>query len=571
MKNPLKRLGCAFLIVVLAVLAASLWLERAPRIEPGSTLVVELQGDYIEAAEAPLLLRLARQRQQTFLGLLSRLRVAERDSRIAAVVLRVRDLDIGWAKAQELRDAIAALNRAGKRTVAYLELEAFGANLEYYVASAANGIHVAPGTTAPVVGLAAEYLFLGGLWEKLGVDLEVERVGAYKTATDFLAGHEMTEAGREMANSLLDSVDAQFVSGIAKGRGLDEAAVRAAIDAAPVRAEEMLQLGLIDGVSSFDEVTAALGDGPVVEPEDYASVGPGDVGIEPVARVALVYGSGAVTSGEGTSSPTGAPVLASDTVSKALEDAAKDDSIAAILFRIDSPGGSALASDNVWQAIQKVRKSGKPFVVSMSDVAASGGYYVACGADYLMADPATLTGSIGVFVLRPVLRDLYAKLDIGVAGLTRGAHAELLLASQPLSPASRERLRLEVDSIYDLFVKRVSAGRHMTHDQVDAIGRGRVWTGAQAAERGLVDGLGGLRAAVDRVKQQLELAPDSDVELVVYPRPKSLAEQLDELLRRAALAAFGAHPAVELARRLEPWWMASGSPAALPPFEVEIR
>ncbi len=568
----MKRLGCALLLALIALIAASLYFGRGPAIEPGSTLVVELAGDYVEGAPPPLLLRLASAPQQSFLSLLSRLRVAERDERLAAVVFRVRDLEIGWAKAQELRDAIAALSRAGKRTLAYLELEAFGANLEYYVASAANGIHIAPGTTAPVVGLAAEYLFLGGLWEKFGVELEVERVGDYKTATDFLAGREMSEAHREMAEALLDSIDSQFVAGIAEGRGLDEPAVRAAIDAAPVRAEEMLALGLIDGVSHFDEVTGAVRDAPVVEPEDYAQVGPADVGIDPVARVALVYGSGAVTVGEGTSSPTGAPILASDTVSQALEEAAEDDSIDAIVFRIDSPGGSALASDSVWRATQKAQESGKPLLVSMSDLAASGGYYVAAGADFVFANPGTLTGSIGVFVLRPVLRDLYAKLGIGVAALTRGTHADLLVASRPLSPASRERLRREVDSIYDLFVERVAAGRRLPPEQVDAIGRGRVWTGAQAAELGLVDGLGGLRAAVDRAKQALELAADADVELVLYPRPKSLAEQIDELLRRAALAALGAHPAAELARRLEPWWLASlGSPALLPPFAVEIR
>ena len=568
----MKRLGCALVVIVGALGAALLLLGRGPDIEAGSTLLVELSGEYGEAVEAPLLMRLVGEPQRPFLGLLSRLRLAERDERIAAVLLRVRDLEIGWAKAQELRDAIAALGRAGKRTLAYIELESFGANLEYYVATAANGIHVAPGTTAPVVGLAAEYLFLGGLWQKLGVDLEVERVGAYKTAADFLAGREMSEAHREMADSLLDSVDAQFVAGIAEGRGLDPAAVRAAIDAAPVRAEEMLALGLIDGVSSFAEVKTALGDAPLVEPEDYAQVGPADVGFDPVARFALVYGSGAVIVGEGTTSPGGAPVLASDTVSQALEDAAEDESIEAIVFRIDSPGGSALASDAVWQATQKVRESGKPLVVSMSDLAASGGYYVACSADFVFADPATLTGSIGVFVLRPVLRELYAKLDIGVASLTRGAHAELLLGSRPLSAAGRERLRLEVDSIYDLFVERVAAGRRMTPEQVDALGRGRVWTGAQAAERGLVDGLGGLRAAVDRAKQAVELDVDADVELVLYPRPKSLAEQVDDLLKRASLTTFADHPLAELTRRLEPWWReATGSPVLLPPFVVEIR
>jgi protease-4 len=568
----MRRLGCAILLVLLALGIGSLFLGGAPDVESGSALVLELRGEYVEAVESPLLVRLTREARRPFAALLSELRKAERDERIRAVVLRVRDLEIGWAKAQELRAAIAALGDAGKRSVAYLELEPFGANLEYYIASAANDIHTAPGTTAPVVGLAAEYLFLGGFWEKLGVELEVERVGDYKTAADFFAGREMSDAHREMADALLDSIDTQFVAGIAEGRRLSAAQVRRAIDAAPVRAEELLELGLIDGVSEFAQVLEALDDPPVVEAADYARVPASDVGFDPVARFALVYGSGTVVVGSGSSSPTGSPILASDTVSEALEEAAEDDSIDAVVFRIDSPGGSALASDNVWQATQKVRESGKPLIVSMSDLAASGGYYVACGADFVYAGPGTLTGSIGVFVLRPVLRELYEKLDIGVESLTRGAHADLLIGSRPLSPATRARLREEVDSIYDLFVERVADGRRLSAAEVDALGRGRVWTGAQAAELGLVDGLGGLRDAASRARSDLKLDPDADVEWVYFPKPRSLAEQIDEMLRGVVARATSLHPAVRLARRLEPWWTApEGAPVLLPPFAVEIR
>jgi protease-4 len=276
--------------------------------------------------------------------------------------------------------------------------------------------------------------------------------------------------------------------------------------------------------------------------------------------------------GHDASSPVGAPLLASDVVGQALRDAAEDDSIDAVILRIDSPGGSALASDQVWRATQRLKESGKPLVVSMSDLAASGGYYVACGADVIFADPATLTGSIGVFVLRPVLRDLYAKLDVGVEGMTRGQHADLLLASRPLSPESRQRLRREVQSIYDLFVERVAEGREMSPEQVDDLGRGRVWTGAQARERGLVDELGGLRDAVARTKAELDLDPEADVLLVPFPQPQSLAEQLGDLLGQVALRAAPRHPLLQLTRRLEPWWSApQAAPVLLPPFTMEIR
>ncbi len=565
------------IVLVLVLLAAlAFWLlprGGGPTIEEGSILALDLEGDFVEAADPPLLSRLMGDRRRAFVSVLSELRKAERDERIAAVVIRVRDLQIGWAQAQEIRDAIRSVRGAGKKTLAYLELASFGANLEYYVATSADEVHAAPGTRAPVVGLAAEYLFLGGLFESVGVELEVERIGRYKTAADTLAGTEMSDAHREMAEALLDSIDEQFVGGIAEGRGLSPDFVRTAIDSAPADPEEMVSLGLIDAVSFFDQVVEAAGGGPLLEGKDYAGVGLEELGIVPAAQFALVYGSGNVVVGRGQVSPGGSPVLASDTVSEALEDAAEDDSIDAIIFRIDSPGGSALASDVVWRATQLARAEGKPLIASFSDVAASGGYYVAAGADAVVASEGSITGSIGVFALRPVIRDLLDRLDVGVEGLTRGAHADLLLASRPLSEPTRERLRSQIDSVYQQFLGRVSTGRGLETAEVDAVGRGRVWTGAQAAEIGLVDELGGLRTAVDQGKEALDLDPDADVVLIPYPKPRSLVQQLDDALRRVALEAA---PRLPLPRPLEGLLALlettpTGAPALVPSFWIDIR
>jgi protease-4 len=562
------------LLVALAVLLAWLLLPAlSPTVEDGSILLLDLSGEYTEAPEPPLLSRLVGPPQRSLVSLLSQFGKAERDERIEAVVVRVRDLRVGWAKAQEIRDAIAELSAKGRRTVAYLELASFASNLEYYVASAADEVYAAPATRAPLVGLAGEYLFLGGFWELLGVDIEVERIGAYKTAADTLAGREMSEAHREMANALLDSIDEQFVAGIAESRKLPPADVRKVIDSAPVDPKEMVRWGLIDDVAFLDEVIVRLGDGPVVKDSDYAAVDPESVGFDPVARIALVYGVGNVVTGRARQTPSGSQVLASDTVSEALENAARDDSIAAIIFRIDSPGGSPLAADLVWRAAERAQAEGKPLIASFSDVAASGGYYVAAGADAIVASPGSITGSIGVFVLRPVLASLLDKLEIGHESLTRGAHADLLLASRPLSEGSRERLRSEVRSIYDLFVERVADGRGLSPDAVDTIGRGRVWTGAQAAGIGLVDRVGGLRTAVRHAKERLALDPDADVALVPYPPPRSLVEQLDDLLKGVRAHVVPATTATRLARRLEPWLEAvvEEAPVALLPFEIEIR
>lgn len=554
---------------------------RGPKIEPGSALVFDLEGEYVEAPEAPLLARVLGQHRVPLVTVLSELRKAGRDARISTVVLRIRGLDIGWAKAQDLRDAILALHDRGKRTYAYVECERFGANREYYVASAADQVWLAPGTRAPLVGLAADYLFLGGLWEKLGVSLEVEKVGKYKSAAESLAGRQMSEANAEMVNSLMDSYETQMIAAVADRRKLSPSDLRAIIDEAPVTPTEMLAAKLVDGVGHLDALLAKEGNPPIVEDEDYAAVDARSVGFEPVATFALVYGTGSVVHGDAKASRAGEPVLASTTVSRALRKASEDDDIKAIVFRIDSPGGSALASDIVYQAVVDAKKK-KPLVVSMSDLAASGGYYVAAAADTVVAQPGTLTGSIGVFVIRPVIGGLLDKLGIGHAAITRGAHADLLLSTETMTPDTRARLESEVRSIYDLFVERVSTGRSLEPAYVDEVGQGRVWTGAQANERKLVNVLGGLHVAVDRVKEQAGLARDADVALLPYPPPEPLIEQIRKVAFGSEVGSevggelAGVAPALPLPeplRRLAAVLadLPSGSPILVPPVVVDVH
>jgi len=569
-----------WLLVVLLVGGVG-WLlfHERPGFAPpaGSTLVIDLAGDYQETAGTPLFARLAGEQKQPLLPLLSQLRLAERDDRITGVLIKVHSLGIGWGKAQELREAITSLREKGRHPIAYVEVEGFGANLEYYVASAAEEVWLAPATRTPFVGLAAEYLFLGGLWEKLGVKIDVERIGEYKSAAEIYADKEMSEPHREMANSLLDSITDQFVAGVAQSRGLDEEKVRSAMNAAPMTAEDMKAAGLVTGIAYVDEILKQRGDPKIVKAEEYAAVDPASVGFAPKATFAVIYGAGPVQLGEGSSRRSLA--LASEDVAKALRDAAEDDSIKAILFRVDSPGGSPLASDLVWHAVQEARKH-KPVVASVSDMAASGGYYVIAGTDGLVAPPGSLVGSIGVYVLRPMLEGLFEKLGIGYTGLTRGEHADMLLSGKPMSDASRALLAREVRGTYDLFVKRVADGRGLSPERVDGIGRGRVWTGAQGVEIGLVDSLGGIRAATNLAKEKVGLKKDDDVGLVPYPRAKPLLEQVREAVEsggieearvaiaRAALPSLPA-PVARLAA-----WVASvpaGAPALLPPVAIDIR
>lgn len=565
------------LLLIVGIVVASLWLRGSggsgPDIEPGSTLVLDLQGGYVEAPRASIIERLLGDESTPMVSLLSRFAMAKRDDRLATVVIVIRPLEIGWGKAGEIRDAITRLSEAGRRTVAYLELASFSASREYYIASAADEIYVVPGGTVPVVGLAAEYFFLGGLWEKLGVSFEVGKAGRYKSAVEAYAGTEMSDASAEMANSLLDDTHAAFVDGIAQGRGFERAQVLDIIDQGPMLASELEAHGLVDGTLHLDELLDEIG-GDVIRESRYASVQPSDVGFDPVAKIALVYGAGNVVQGRGRRSTGGGPVFASKTVSEAILEAAKDPSVDAIILRIDSPGGSALAAEEIWRALQRAREEGKPIIASFSDLAASGGYYVAVGADSIVSAPGTLTGSIGVFALRPVLGGALEKIGVNTQSLTRGRYADFLLAGEPLSEATRERLQAIVLDTYQLFLERVAAGRETTPEAIDRVAQGRVWTGRQAFEAGLVDELGGLHTAVHRVRRALELDPDADVALVPFPAPLSLAEELASALEgRVASIAAAQLPLPAVLRRIEGWLteLPTNSPLLIPPMHVEIR
>jgi protease-4 len=562
-------------IVVAAIGLVLLWLlgrSEGPVIEDGSILVLPIEGRYVESPDPSLLARILTDTGMSFAALLSEMKKAERDDRLSRVVLRIRTLAIGWGQAQELRDAIRRLREAGRRPIAYLEVAGFGANIEYYVASAADEVQIAPAGFGGVVGLAGEYFFLGQMWKKFGIEFDVARAGRYKSAVETLTGDEMSDAYREAANSLLDSINHQFISGIAESRDLTPATVRAVIDRAPMTPREMLNHNLVDEIAFFDELLASF-DEPIVEASDYAQIDLASLGFDPVAQFALVYGSGSVVVGKGRASSRGNPVMASDTVADALEAAADDPEIDAIIFRIDSPGGSVLAADIIWRALEVAKQSEKPLIASFSNVAASGGYYVAAGADAILAPPGSVTGSIGVFALRPVLKGLLDKLDVNVERMTRGAHADLLMASQPLSPETAAIMDREIEAIYRLFIERVAAGRKLDLQKVDAMAQGRVWTGEQALERGLIDELGGLSEAVLRAKQALDLDADADVALMPYPEAGTLAQQLTDTWRRISLEVVQDSPLKDLAERMQTWFDATpvGAPALVPPFVFDIR
>jgi protease IV len=420
-----------------------------------------------------------------------------------------------------------------------------------------------------VNGLEARFLFLGGVWEKLDIQMDVEKIGAYKTYGDMIANKEMSAAQREMANWLLDSLNAQFVDGVAHARGLDKSEVEAAINDCPVSPAEFEAAKLSNGSKYLEDLHAEIGgdDTPLVRMDEYAHVSASSLGMDVGPKIGVVYAVGAITSGESGTGVEG-DVLGAETAIKAINDAADDADVRAILLRVDSPGGSALASDLIWRATQEARKK-KPVVVSMSDVAGSGGYYIAAGANRIVAQPATLTGSIGVVMARPNVAGFLARLGINTATVSRGKFADLDNLTTPLTPEGRQKLLSELDLIYKVFVARVASGRNLSAERVDDVGRGRVWTGAQARDLGLVDELGGLRTAVQATKVAAGIGAGEEVELVFYPRRKGVLERISELL---TIQVRDELPQVlRQALRALPFQLDSNQVLTVMPAHVDIR
>jgi len=560
------------LLLVVVGVAGRFWWRRHG-VAPDSWVLLDLQGTYGEDVPSDSLARLFGERPLSMLDLLLLIRDAGEDSRVAGLVVRIRPLAIGWAKAQDIRDALLRFRESGKPLYAYLELELGGGSLEYYVASAAEHIEVPPGAAAPVSGLLAQFVFLGGVWEKLDIDMQVVKIREYKTFGDMLANKEMSPFHREMANSLLDSVYGQLVEGIAAQRHIEPAEVRATIDSAPATPDELEKAGLVDGAEYLDELrTSVLGDeGEFLSGDDYAdNRRPLPVQAPVQHRFALVYGVGPVVTGESQTSPlNGETTMGSDTLVKAFQDAAKDDQLEAIVFRVDSPGGSALASDLIWRAAHAAGTV-KPVVVSMSDVAASGGYYVSAGANRILAQPGTITGSIGVVLAKPNVKGFLASLGVNTVELQRGALASMLSITESFTPAELQRVNGTMDYVYDQFLDRVAAGRNLDKQQVNAIGRGRVWTGAQASANGLVDELGGLFAAINAAKTAVGIPAEEKVELVIYPRRRNLFQRLGQLL---GTRVFGSPPLwwEQLSRAATALRFPSGSILTLMPQDVSIR
>ena len=521
---------------VVALLAA----RGESKMPSDAVLVLQLKGgipEHIETEMPPFLLGMDDGSAVTLLGMTQAVRRAAEDEGVRALVLRCDGSSAGWAKAQELRWSIQEFKDSGKPVWAFLEI---AGREDYYIASLADRIVIQPESFLELSGLRMEVMFFKSALDKLGVKADLIRTGKYKSAGEPYSREEMSPEWRQVLNETLDEFYRQLLEGLAEGRGNDIEHWRALLDEGPFDTAEAHRHGLVDDVLDGDGFFDALSDALDVEEVHPISAGfyaRRAAGRGDGEKVALMHATGTIMSGSSSSDPfSGMPtVLGSHTFNSHLEDLRDDKSISGVILRIDSPGGDAIASEQMLRAVRRLSEE-KPVVVSMSNVAASGGYYIASAPDVpIVAYPGTYTGSIGVFTIHMNLRELYDKLGISKEILTRGRFAGMYSDYKALTADERAKVRKYVDSIYETFLTRVSEGRDVDTDSVRELAEGRVWIGSQASENGLIDELGGYGAAIDLVKQAAEIDEDAPVRLISYPPRRGLLDTLFSRGRREAL------------------------------------
>jgi protease IV len=456
------------------------------------------------------------------------LRRAQHDDRVRALVVKVGGGGIGLARMQEIREAVCAFRESGKLAVAWAETfgEFTHGNVPYYLATAFDRIYLQPSGTLGLTGIAVEQVFLHDALEKFGISFASAKRYEYKSAADNLTERGFTGPAREASERLVASIAEQVSAAIAERRGKNADDARALLDRGPFLAADALAEGLVDALGYRDEVYADVRKeaGPEATLQYVGRYQRGHALAQRARKlpnprekfVAVIYASGPIKSGRSTRSPLGGSAMGSDTVAAALRSALADERVRAVLLRVNSPGGSATASDTIWREVVRLRAAGKPVVVSMSDVAASGGYYIAAAADVIVAQPGTITGSIGVIMGKPVLEDALRRVGVTTDAVSVGSGATILSPFHPFTEDEWGRINTWMDAIYRDFTDKVASGRRMPAERVHEVARGRVWTGADAAQNGLVDELGGMQTAAEIARVRAGLPASAP--LRVYPR-----------------------------------------------------
>ncbi|MGI9649177.1 MAG: signal peptide peptidase SppA [Acidimicrobiia bacterium] len=532
-----------------------------------TVLEIDFDRGIVERIPDSPLARAQAARAYPLRDLVDALERAASDKRVKGLVARVGGGSPGVARAQEIADAIAGFAASGKPTVAYAEtfgeLQS-GSLPTMLIAAAFDQLYLQPGGELGITGIVRRKFYLRGLLDKLGVKPLLDHRHEFKAAKYVLTETEMVPPEREATTMYVGAQFDQLVAGIAKGRGLEADATRTLVDGAPLLAAEAKEAGLVDDLLYRDQVYAGIREGwgaggRTLDIATYLKRAKRAHRRGPT--VAVIYGTGMVTQGSSSFNPlTRQASMGADDVTRAFRSAIDNKRVKAIVFRIDSPGGSAVASDTMWRATRQAIEAGKPVIASMGNIAGSGGYYIAAGCTRIVAQPGTLTGSIGVVAGKLMTREAWARAGITFDDVALGDNARFMSSDHEFSETEHQRFQALLDSIYDEFVGKVAEGRDLSFESAEAIARGRVWAGSDAHERGLVDELGGLQTAVRLAREEAGIEADKSYRLTVLPKPKSPIAALigresrddEKLLARELLAATA--PLSEVAHLL-------GSPA----------
>ncbi len=482
-------------------------------------------------------------------GLFKKLDTLKNNDEVAGIIFKIGNIGVGWANLQELREKLDEIRETDKEMIAYLE---GGGNAQYLLAAAMDRIVLMPVGTLNLIGLRSEIFFFKGLLEKLDIEADMLAMGKFKSGVEPFTRDSMSDAFRESMTELLDDLYSQMLGKIADGR--DEITPELAaklVNSGPFTAKEAHELNLVDELQYYDELLDTIN----AENEGEAEVAPKDSEkkrkvpnmnsfagmmqlfsmLNPPQRakprpadkqIALIYASGPILPDFNSPFPT-TSMITPKGLKDAFKKARSDDAVKAVVFRVDSPGGSALASDLIWREVMLTQRK-KPVIVSMANYAASGGYYISMAAGTIVAQPGTLTGSIGVYGGKLNMKGLYNKIGLTKEIITHGQNATIYSDYGNFSPTERERVQKMMKTIYDDFVNKAAAGRKTTYDEIHAVAQGRVWTGKQAKELGLVDEIGGLETALTIAKKQGEIADDDKYDIIVLPEEKPFLEQFLE-------------------------------------------
>ena len=545
-------------VIVLAAVAIALIYKEDEDVPQLTVLEIDLGRNLPEHVPADPIAEILLPDAVTVRDLVEGLHRAALDERVVALLARVGNSGMGLARLQEVRDAVHAFGESGKPAVAYAEtFGEFGpGNGAYYLATAFDEIYLQPSGVVGLTGLIAETPFIREMLEKLGVVPRMDHRAEYKNAKNFYTERQYTPEHKEATQAVMDSQFDQLVRGIADRRGLSPEGVRSLFDRGPFLSKDALEAGLVDGLAYRDEVYERVKE--QVDPgAKYLTLRKYlkrlEDSHEQARTIALIHGVGDVTRGKSDFDPgSGTTTMGSDTITRAFRNAVRDHEVEAILFRVDSPGGSYVASDAIWRETVRAREAGKPVVISMGDVAGSGGYFVAMAADRIVAQPGTITGSIGVVGGKMLTSGLWEKTGISWDEVHTSAHSTMWTGTKDYSEEEWTLFQEWLDTVYEDFTDKVAEGRSLPKERVLDIAKGRIWTGEDASKLGLVDALGGYRTALKLIREAAQLSPDAKLRLKVFPRAKSTWEYLLEhgIVRSSESAVASAY--VHTMRKLQP-------------------